>query len=350
MKKICYLFFSCIIHCCIIAQPLPDSIKLKFNKAKTDSEKGKILIRYFDWDIIDDDSFLKNLAALRQYFEVKKDLVAEDYVRIGMTRKMSRVGEYVESLDELFQLLPRFEQRKDEYGIMTINMHFSYAYYAAGDKEKTLYYDKQAVDLSRLLGDKYELAWAFNNFGSDLSEYGFGDSSFEYTKAALRLAREMNEPLLLCTTLGSLAETYIAQKKYDTAIYYLRECLPIALVFSKADAGFALNDFSEIFLAKHQNDSAIYYANRAGELCKKINLASQLLRAYQYLYTIYASTGPLDSAYKYLGFIVSTKDSIFSLDKAKQVEVINMRELNHKQEIEQEKEAFQNKINCTHFL
>ena len=294
MKKIYFLFFCCITCFNILAQPLPDSVKVIFNAAKTGVDKGKILLRYFDANT-DNDTLFKNLISLKQYFEEKKDPVIVDYIRLSMCRQLSRGVEYADAINELLQLLPRFEQRKDDYGVMVCNRHLSYAYYAAGDKEKTLYYDQRTVDLSIPLGIKYDLATAYNNIAADRSEYGHFDSASIYAHNAVRISKEINATLLISKTLGTLGEYYMAIKEYDSAFIYMREALPIAMLNSKLDLAYAFNDFSQIFQAKNQKDSAIYYALRGADIAKQIALQNQLLRAYQYLSAMYKQTGPLIS-------------------------------------------------------
>jgi signal transduction histidine kinase len=113
---------------------------------------------------------------------------------------------------------------------------------------------------------------------------------------------------------------------------------------SKQDLSYTFNDFSQIYQATNQKDSAIYYAYKGVDISKQITLKNQLLRSYQYLASLYKDTGPIDSAYKYLTLTVNTKDSIYSNEKTKQVELITVREQNRQREIEQQKLDLQNKI------
>ncbi|MFZ1799035.1 MAG: hypothetical protein WAU24_04160, partial [Chitinophagaceae bacterium] len=343
MKKIYFLFFCCFTCFHSIAQPLPDSVKAIFNAAKTGVDKGEILIRYFDVNT-DNDTLFQNLVSLKQYFEEKNDPVVVDYIQLGMCRQLSRAAEYTDAINELFQLLHRFEKRKDDYGIMICNRHFSYAYYAAGDKDKTLYYDKKTVDLSIAFGANYDLAFAYNNIAADLAEYGHFDSASIYAHKAVKISKDINDPILISKSLSTLGEYYIAIKQYDSAFKYIREALPITIAHSKQDLAFGFNDFSQMYQAANQMDSAIYYAYKGAVLSKEIDLKNQLLRAYQYLASIYKKTGPIDSAYKYLDLTVATKDLIYSNEKTKQVQLITVREQNRQREIEQQKLDLQNKI------
>ncbi|MEO6670500.1 MAG: ATP-binding protein [Ferruginibacter sp.] len=343
MKRIILLICCISIYTLVFTQPLPDSLKTVFNAAKTSSEKGRLITRYLD-SRFSEETYLSTCLILKDYFNETNDLEMQDYVQLGICRELARISDYSEALNNLFPLMTRFEQRKDKYGIMAVNKHFSYAYYAAGDEEKTIYYDKKTLEQCLGLNDEYELGIAYNNLSSDYSEYGFIDSGFVFAQKAVAIARKINSPILLCRSVSTLGESYIVQKKYDEAIPYSRESLQVALSVSAMDACYIMNDFSEIYLAKNIPDSAKFYAKQAADLSRKIGFKRHLQRGYQNLYLAYEKTGPIDSSFKYFRLAVTTKDSIYSSDKAKQVQAINIREQNRLQAIEQEKLQFRNKI------
>ena len=343
MKQIFYVIFCCIICLGLKAQPLPDSVRAIFNTAKTDVEKGRVLITWFDMNT-DQYTLFNDLVALKKYFVEKKEPVIVDYVSVGMCRQMSRGSEYAEAINELFQLLPRFEKRNDSYGEMVCNRHFSYAYYAAADSNKALYYDRVTTWQSVALGTKYDIAVAYNNLAADMAEYGYFDSAYYYATNAVRVANEINHPILICKTLSTMAEGYLARKQYDSAAYYTRKSMPIAKIYSLLDYVYCLNDLAQLYQETNQNDSAIHYATIGAGVANQIKLMSQVLRSYEYLYKSYNETKLLDSAYKYLQLTIDTKDVIYSAEKKKQVELITIREQNRQREIEQQKLELSNKI------
>jgi hypothetical protein len=289
MKWIFFIIF-CWTNCFgLKAQPLPDSVRAAFNTAKNDVEKGRVLITWFDMNT-DQYTLFNDLVALKKYFEEKKEPVIVDYVRIGMCRQLSRGSEYAEAINELFQLLPRLEKRKDSYGVMVCNRHFSYAYYVAGDSSKTLHYDRVTTWQSVALGTKYDIAVAYNNLAADMAEYGYFDSAYYYAANALRVSNEINNPVLICKTLGTMAEGYLARKQYDSARFYTLKSLPVAKIYSQLDYVYCLNDMAQLYLEINQIDSAIHYATIGAGVANKIKLMSQVLRSYQYLYKSYNET------------------------------------------------------------
>jgi two-component system, NtrC family, sensor kinase len=343
IKAYIFLFLYFGIYSGIAAQPLPDSVKTLFNAAKTSSDQGIVLNRYY-YNILNNDSILQKLTTLKEYFKTNNNPSAEDYVTLFICRELAKNGEYSAALNDLYLIMTRFEHRKDGYGIMSTNMHLSYAWYGAGDEEKTIYYDKKALELCKKLEDEYSLAIAYNNLSADYSEYGFQDSGFVFGQEAYAIAKKLNDLYLICKIGSTVGESYIAQKKYDIALPYLKNHLPVARTVSSYDACFILNDLSQIYLAKNLPDSAIYYGMQAIALSGKSKIYKELLRAYNFLYLSYDKMHAMDSAFKYFKLTVTTKDSIYSSDKAKQIQAINIREQNRLQAIEQDKLQLKNEI------
>jgi len=90
-------------------------------------------------------------------------------------------------------------------------------------------------------------------------------------------------------------------------------------------------------LETNQYDSARYYARQAVELAREKGFKDQLLRAYEYLYQSFEKTDIKDSVYKYFRLAINTKDSLFTLQKAKDLQAIHFREQLRQQEIDNEK-------------
>ncbi|MEO7049512.1 MAG: ATP-binding protein, partial [Ferruginibacter sp.] len=343
MMKVYLLVICCLTSFQIIAQPLPDSAKTLFNASKTDEEKGRVIVGYLDANT-DNDSFIYTLIALKKYFEEKKEPVAADYLSLGICRQLSRAADYAEGLKGLFQLLPRFMKRNDAYGIMICNRNLSYAYYAAEEKEKTLYYDRKTKDLAVASGIKYDQAIAYNNLAADLTEYGYFDSVYIFAQNAVNISKELKSPLLTGKTLSTMGEYFISKKEYDSAISYLKEALPITKANTQLDLAYVYNDFSLIYQALNKKDTAIYYAYNGSVIAEEIGLNSQLLRSYQYLSSLYKDKGPIDSAYKYLNLTFITKEARFSTEKTKQLQLIDFREQERQRKATQDKLDLQNKI------
>ena len=325
------------------AQPLLQGVKEKYNNAKTDLEKHKIIYRFLN-NYKDDPEMISEAANLTNYFKTINDPAALDYIQLALGGYLSHTGDFNRVLSDAMRILSRSEKRKDNYGQMLANKVISLAYYAARDLEKTITYDKKTLALAQIIGDTYDLSSAYNNLGADFADYGYADSGIGYARLGVKYAKQLNDSALLSTTLGTLGENYMSQKKYDSARVLLHEALQLAKSWDILNYVWTLNDCAQLFLEINQPDSAKVYTKKAVPLAIEKGFKPQLLRAYKYLYAAYEKTGPIDSSLKFLQLIVQTKDSLFSVEKTKQLQAINLSEQAREQEAAQEKAALQNKI------
>ena len=345
MRKIYILIFFYSVLCSgIIAQPLPDSLKIRYNAAKTDSEKGKCLSIYMD-TFKGDSLGWKNILALISYFKENNDQVGEDYVQLFTTFNLSQTGQFNTALNQSLQILSRFEERHDEYGIINAYLRIADALYFSREFEQSIMYCKRGVSRALLTGDKQIVSSFYNQMGFVYSEMNKPDSGLIYAQLAVNSDYERNDFWRLSISVSTLGESYIAKKEYDKAIPLIKKSARIAKAIDNYHAlSWDLNDLAQIFLETNQLDSARYYANMAVELSTENGFKEQLLRSYEYLYKSYEITDTKDSVYKYFRLSIDTKDSLYTAQKAKDIQTINFREQIRQQEIEQDKIQLQNKI------
>ena len=345
MKKIYILIIFYSVLCSgIIAQPLPDSLKIRYNAAKTDSAKGKCLSIYMN-TFNGDSSAWKNIVALIGYFKINNDQVGEDYVQLFTAFNLSQTGQFNTALNQSLQILSRFEARHDDYGIINAYLRIGDALYFSGDFGQCIMYCKRGMSRALLAGDEKILSTIYNEIGSAYNEMNKPDSGLIYAQKAVNSDYERNDSSNLSSSVGTLGESYIGKKEYDKAIPLIKKSARIAKAIDKDyTLSWDLNDLAQIFLETNQLDSARYYAQMAVELSSENGFKDQVLRAYEYLYKSYEKTDTKDSVYKYFKLSIDTKDSLYTAQKAKDMQTFSFREQIRQQEIEQDKIQLQNKI------
>ena len=181
----------------------------------------------------------------------------------------------------------------------------------------------------------------YNGIGCIYGEAGIADSGMVYAQKAVNMDTEMKNYQQLALSISTLAENYIAAKEYDIALPFLRKSLDFYLS-GKAEIkkylfAYLMNDFAQVFLAKHEHDSAIYYSNKALEYAMPNNFKDQSMRAYEYLYKSFEVTNRQDSVNKYFRLAMTTKDSLFNIEKIKSIQALSFREELRQQELETQK-------------
>ena len=120
-----------MIFCFVIVahgQPVPDSIKAKYQSAKTDEEKGRLLFSYFPRPTSADSSTITQNIQLLSWFKEHNDIVSADYTELNLSLILLFRGNYDVVLKQGLALLSRFQKRKDDYGVMQANRMIGDAY------------------------------------------------------------------------------------------------------------------------------------------------------------------------------------------------------------------------------
>ena len=340
MKQISFLLCTMFFFTAAYSQPMPDSIKARYLAAKTDQQKGSYLFSYFNTQLVNDSSTSSNTLALLDWFGKKHDEVGKDYCNVRLSYILTAKGDFPASLNLLFSVLARFENRKDEFGIIQANRAIGSTYMYAKDYAQSAEYFKKQVPLVSAPDQKDQLSRIYNAIACAYGEGKMADSGMLYAQKAVNIDGELKNYHQLAISTSTLGENYIAAGQYDIALPFLRRTLDY---YQKNKASspymdaYLKNDFAEVFLATKVYDSANYYAHQALDVSIPFDVKDQSMRAYEYLYKSFEQTNRQDSLNKYFRLAMITKDSLFSLEKIKSIQALSFREALRQQEIAAEK-------------
>jgi len=340
MKRIKLFFFTMFFFTGVYSQPLPDSTKAKYLAAKTDEEKGECLFSNFNTRLVTDSNTSANTLALLDWFGKQHDEVGKDYTNVKLSYILTAKGDFPASLNLLFQVLSRFEKRSDNFGVSLTCRAIGSTYMAAKDYLKAAEYLKKQIPLASADNQKALLSRIYNGVACAYGEGKMADSGMLYAQKAVNIDAEQKNYFQLAISTSTLGENYIADKQYDIALPFLRRTLDY-YQNNKAPSpymdAYLKNDFAEVFLATKAFDSANHYARQALRVSVPFDVKDQSMRAYEYLYKSFEQTNQQDSLNKYFRLAMLTKDSLFNLEKIKNIQALGFREELRQQEIAAEK-------------
>lgn len=324
-------------------QSIPPDFLKKYTATKTDNEKFKVMIAEMS-AIREDTNFISQAHSISKYFFDQGDINASDFVKLYIYEFYAKTGDYVTGLNESLEILKKFEERNHQYGIMFSNTVVGICYYHAHDKDRTLAYDRKALELAEELNDPYFLASSYNNLSADLMEYGYLDSGIAYLDRGIKNARIAGNYRMLSAVLSTQGAALLLKKDYRGSLQSSREALVYGEVYNILAASWSSNDIAQIYIETDKFDSAMLYARNAIHFSSIRGFKDQLTRGYEYLSICFENSGRPDSALKYLRLRSDIKDSLITSQKTKEVQGIANREQLRLQEAEQDKLKYQNKI------
>jgi tetratricopeptide (TPR) repeat protein len=338
MKKIfCFILLICSIQF-VQAQLLPDSLLAQYKAAGTDAEKGRKLSDFLYVMAGNPGSQINQTLQIHSYFQKKNDSVGADYCELNLARILERSSDYASSLKFAFPVYSRFENRNDLYGMMRSLNAIGNALENSQNVEQGIVHYKKTLPIALAMGDKTHYAYALNNIGAAYAKINQPDSALLYSQRAVNMAKEVDDPTFITYAISTLGESYLAQGENEIARPFLRKGYDLAKLSSDYFAlCYACNDLAQSFLATGEQDSTRIYAQQAVHYSLLGHYRDQTLRAFEYLYRSFEKTNTQDSINKYFRLAMTTKDTLYSIEKTRNIQAMGFQEQIRQMEIETEK-------------
>ena len=335
-----YLFF---IFSVVLAQPIPEPLKVKYQKAKTSQQKAEVILD-IDRPSNADSQKITQMIALREWFKKNNDELGASYSELYIANAFMYKDDSDISLKMVLPLLKKFEKENDVYGKMRCYHSIGMSYLVTKSYDLSFEYLKKAIAIATKNNYNKFLTVLYNDIGVVYFEANQPQEGIVYAQKALHLDSKNNDLARLPISLSTVGENYMAAKSYDIALPFLRRAFQLYKKNQKNSYTdvYLHNDMAEVFLGINQLDSAIYYVNKGVTKSTIYNYKNEKLRSYNYLLTIYKKTNNQDSLNKYYPLIIVTKDELFNSKKLRSIENSNFAEQLRQRDIETEKAKIEN--------
>jgi len=181
------------------------------------------------------------------------------------------------------------------------------------------YYTRALVEAAVVKHDE-QMANACNNIGLIYEEEGkYAKALVQYQKSLLAY-QKIKDKLGESYSLEYIGYVYALMKNYDLAVTNLQKSLSLRIEL-KDNYGIAicLIELTEVFRDKKDHQLAIAYAKRAISYSREINYPDMLQKGYELLAEIYGREQNFAAAYQAHQQYTKVKDSIFNIEKSKQI-------------------------------
>lgn len=338
MKNCILIILILVLVSRVNSQPLPDSIVAKYNSGKSNEEKERILNGYLNSVVKYESNSIDKGLEIQAYFNKQKDENGSDITGIFIADKFNSRDDYTAGLNMALHILANFEKRKDNFGIAKSQQVIAGCFDAAQNFDVAIEYLKKTIPFALERNDKEMLSYVYNYIGAIYAKAFIPDSGLVYAQKAVTIDSELKDESRLVYSVSTLAENYIANKDYDLAMPFLKRALKYGLSKNKLyGVAYIYNDFAQAYQGLNQLDSSNNYTYKAISLSISKDYKDQLLRSYQYLYQNFDLVKKHDSINKYFRLAMTMKDSLYSLEKMKNMQTLSFREQLRQKEIESEK-------------
>jgi two-component system, NtrC family, sensor kinase len=260
-------------------------------------------------------------------------------------------GNYPKALMYFQQSLYKAESVNDQAGtaraLKGIYVNYSYR----GDERQAVNYALQTLEINKRLHDNYAVAVDLLNLSDGYSILNDIDSAKWCNVQGYNLVLQQRDSALIGYALQNFGNIYFKTGEYTKSLAYYRSSLPyFQTTRSDEDLCASYLGMAQIFRKANARDSSQYYAKLSLAVAKAGSFTRVELSVYNFLTDYYASVQNIDSAFVYQSAAIATKDSLFSQEKAKEVQALSIEEAMRHQQAEETKIHYKNQVKFSALL
>jgi signal transduction histidine kinase/DNA-binding response OmpR family regulator len=270
------------------------------------------------------DSALVYYEKATQYYLNLHDSIQVAHMLYGQAGCYTELQEHVTSTNKYLEAINLYEavgtegDLADTYNAMASN------FYYAGDEHIAISYYKKAISYYEKVKDIEQLAMIYGNMASTFDMLESYDSALYYFKKALSQVSGTDYTNLIIGIYHGIGIVKENTKDYKSAYYYYRRALDLAKKQNKVDLlGFSYQYLGYYHLSQKRYDSALYYALTANEVSKDFDIYLLQYNSFDLLHRTYSKMGRYEKAYEYLELLKQHDDSLFTLNKARQISFLS---------------------------
>ena len=271
---------------------------------------------------------LNEYEAARSYYEESLEAytlagdsirMANEYLNIGITYEIQ--GFHSVALEYYFKCLKIDEQVGNEAGIPSDYMSIALILKRQNDFPSAIKYYKQALELSQKLDDKFTTGSIYTNLGVIYKDEGNYDLALETQHKALEIFEEMDNRRGLLAARHNMAVVYYKMGDLEKAMHHLE----IAMELEKPLNNDYVEQVNYILLARiysdrGRHDDAIGVLQNVIRKTAEIGLLTEQNEAVDLLGEVYEANHQPALALEMMHRSGQLKDSIFNLEKSKQIQ------------------------------
>jgi serine phosphatase RsbU (regulator of sigma subunit) len=244
-------------------------------------------------------------------------------------------GNYAKANEYFFKTLHIYELLGKKENISNCYTAIGNVYGRQGNGEKELEFHKKSLALRLEEKDKYGISASYINIGNAYGRKQQFDTALDYYFKGLKISEEIHNQKWIVNCLGNIGSVYVQQKKYKEGLQYLSKGLDMAeTIGDKKSIATYLNTLGQCYSSMKDYKNAKSFSEKALEVGKNTGNKEEIKTSYLDLAEIASSTGDYKSAYNYHILFGNIKDSILNEENSQQINEMQAKYDNDKQEQE----------------
>jgi len=269
--------------------------------------------------------------------------IAKNYNNLGALNR--NLGNFKASLEYYQKSLELRQLSDDQFGMGITYNNIGNIHYDQGDFDLALDYYFKSLEIRNKFHDKMGVAGCYNNIGSIYSEKKDYTKAIKHFKRALDIYIEFEDKLGKAHAYKNIALSYIKSKDYNQALNYLNQSLVIDIELGdKLGISTTLTQLARVHNSQQKYNQAKDYATKSLAIAKETGAIREKKDAYQQLSVACEGLAEYQKALDYHKKYLQAKDSIFSIEKIKELESAKKKYQLEKKQLQIENLENQNQL------
>lgn len=249
-------------------------------------------------------------------------------------------GEYQITASYWLKALDISEKAKDTPRIEQVLNNLGILYKTIEEYDLAKHYFTRALELKRREGNPSKIAITEMNIGVMYHKMLQHDSAYYYLTKALPVLESGKDFKALAMIYNNLGSVHMARKEFETAFqYYTKGYQLLDYLPSYEQAMLLMNTGRLLMLHLNRPEEGKKYLEKSIEIARKHNNLRAFQRIYETYSDYYIQRGDFKKAYEYHELRDIYKDSLFTVEKEKQI-----KELQARFDIEKKEEEMNRKV------
>lgn len=272
-----------------------------------------------------DQALVHNQRALELY-EKANYIIGVASIKINIGNIRLYFGDYNDAVRLYFEGIDMYKQEKDTLRLMTSYMNIGTLFYQNDYLEEALNYYEQAIAWAKIFGDKTILSDLHYNIGNTFFRLEQYDKFENHLDTALIFAQTTDHTFGLVNVYNSLLRYSRHQNQKEKTIHYSEQALKYAEVYGNP------YNLTETYIARGASyfafDQLVQAENdlkTAFDLAHNHNYKQFLAETNMFLAQIYAGKQNYQQAFNYMNAYTSLADSLFNVEKQKELQELDRK-------------------------
>ncbi|MGE5355753.1 MAG: tetratricopeptide repeat protein [Deltaproteobacteria bacterium] len=329
---------------------------------------------YFSDSIDESNKYLLNTIRIASaILPADNDFIGEAYNDLGLN--YMDYGKRTEAYDCLLKANQYLKNSRNLIGKADGLSNLAVFYHSGGQFEKATDLFIQAYELDKKTGNKQRQSSSLNSIGRVYVDWGKYNTGLQYYLKSLEILDTIKDKSMTAIRYNNIGMVYQLKKDHKNAIKWIDKARKIEAAegntpklairyFNLASSYAALKDhqsalkyytdsekifsslgqdkelskvyagLGQLMMNRGDNKMALIYLEKSLEKAEKAGTLPEKSNIYRLLYEFYKKNGQFEKALQFFDQYISSKDSIFNLNSAKQVEELEVQYQTAQKELE----------------